>query len=101
MRVATTTEAGPVATLTQDQINTEFSHIIRTNFSGQLTDNAAEIGKWLQGSSTRLAIRDTMDSWDGRIYQASTQTFIKPTGVNTVLVRTSTGFNVFTSYPIP
>lgn len=36
MRVPATTASGPVATMTPDQIDTEFSHIIRTNFSGQL-----------------------------------------------------------------
>lgn len=40
MRVPATTATGPVADLTQDQIDAEFSHIIRTNFSGQVN--------WLQ-----------------------------------------------------
>src|SRR3546814_20031298 len=34
MRVPTTTECGPVATMNPDQIQTEFSHIMWTNFSG-------------------------------------------------------------------
>ncbi len=38
MRVPTTTAAGPVASSTQDMIDTEFSHNIRTNFSGHVND---------------------------------------------------------------
>src|SRR3546814_7831565 len=34
MRGPTTTECGPVATMNPDQIQTEFSHIMWTNFSG-------------------------------------------------------------------
>ena len=34
MRVATTTERGPVATMPSDQVNAEFSHLMWTNFSG-------------------------------------------------------------------
>ena len=41
MRVPTTTATGPVASFTQDEIDTEFSHIIWTNFSGQLTTKDA------------------------------------------------------------
>lgn len=36
MRVPTTTFGGPVATIAQDQIDAEFSHIVWTNFSGQV-----------------------------------------------------------------
>lgn len=43
MRVPTTTAAGPVATFTQDQIDTEFSRIVWTNFSGQLTQANSQL----------------------------------------------------------
>lgn len=33
MRVTTTIERGPVATMPSDQVNVEFSHLIWTNFS--------------------------------------------------------------------
>lgn len=34
MRVTTTIERGPVATMPSDQVNVEFSHLIWTNLSG-------------------------------------------------------------------
>lgn len=34
MRVTTTIERGPVATMPSDQVNAEFSHLMWTNFSG-------------------------------------------------------------------
>jgi hypothetical protein len=34
MRVTTTTERGPVATMPSDQVDAEFSHLMWTNFSG-------------------------------------------------------------------
>lgn len=34
MRVTTTTERGPVATMPSEQVNAEFSHLMWTNFSG-------------------------------------------------------------------
>jgi hypothetical protein len=63
--------------------------------------NAGAINKWSAGSSPRLAIQSSMDPAAGTVYERATQTFIQPTGVNTVLVRTSTGYNVLTSYPTP
>jgi RHS repeat-associated protein len=66
-----------------------------------LSANVGAINKWLAGSSPRLAIQDSMDSALGRVYERATQTFVQPSGVNTVLVRTPTGYNVLTSYPTP
>lgn len=34
MRVTTTIEGGPVATMPSDRVNAEFSHLRWTNFSG-------------------------------------------------------------------
>ena len=34
MRVTTTTAGGPVATMSSDQVNAEFSHLMWSNFSG-------------------------------------------------------------------
>ena len=39
MRVATTTDAGPVDALPQDLVDREFSQITWTNFSGQVKPN--------------------------------------------------------------
>lgn len=66
-----------------------------------LSSNVGAISKWLAGTSPRLAIQDSMDSGLGRVYERATQSFVQPSGVNTVLVRTPTGYNVLTSYPTP
>ncbi len=66
-----------------------------------IANNGTKISQWLQGSSPRLAIQGPMDSAAGRVYEQATQSFISPSSVNTVLVRTPSGFNVFTSYPVP
>ena len=50
MRVATTTERGPVATMPSDQVNAEFSHLMWTNFSGP--DRVYQGKDW-------VAVRDT------------------------------------------
>jgi len=42
-----------------------------------------------------------MDPDGGMIYERATATFMQPSSVNTVLVRTPAGFNVLTSYPTP
>ena len=45
MRVTTTTARGPVATMSSNQVNAEFSHLMWTNFSGLDTadqDHGAE-----------------------------------------------------------
>jgi hypothetical protein len=66
-----------------------------------ISTNAGAITKWLAGSSPRLAIQDSMDSALGRVYERATQSFLQPSSVNTVLVRTPSGYNVLTSYPTP
>lgn len=66
-----------------------------------LSANAGAISKWLAGTSPRLAIQDSMDSSLGRVYERASQSFVPPRGVNSVLVRTPTGYNVLTSYPTP
>ena len=62
MRVPATTATGPVADLTQDQIDAEFSHIIRTNFSGQVSGEARQIGhSWTPENPMGMANpRDTL-----------------------------------------
>lgn len=64
--------------------------------------NSQAVSKWLSGCSPRRAIQSPSPmNVDGRVYERASQTFIQPTGVNTVLVRTPTGYNVLTSYPTP
>ena len=66
-----------------------------------IASNADAISEWLAGTKPRLPIQDSMDPALGRVYARATNSFIQPSGVNTVLVRTPSGYNVLTSYPTP
>lgn len=52
MRVTTTIERGPVATMPCDQVDAEFSHLIWTNFSGP-DSGLTRVGRALQKHSDR------------------------------------------------
>lgn len=66
-----------------------------------ISANAEKIDEWLAGSKPRITIRTSMDPGGGRVYEKATQTFLRPTGVKTILERTPTGYYVLTSYPTP
>jgi len=61
-------------------------------YSAKHADGFHELG---DRSEQRLCVE-----WAaGRVYVQETQTFVDPTGINTVLARTSTGYDILTSYP--
>lgn len=55
MRVTTTIERGPAATMPSDQVNVEFSHLIWTNFSGPDSDIATLLQPFRRGAADRTA----------------------------------------------
>lgn len=63
MRVPTTTAGGPVATHTRAQIDAEFSHILWTNFSGQVTINNTDPTGRYWGEDAVESVTD-WDGWD-------------------------------------
>lgn len=66
-----------------------------------IASHSEQIQEWLRGSEPTLTIDMRTDLTVGRLYERATQKFITPGGVRTVLFRTSSGFRVHTSFPIP
>lgn len=62
--------------------------------------NSERIQQWLRGSGSKLVIRSRTSSNAGKLYERDTRKFITPGGVETVLIRTPSGFRILTSYPI-
>jgi hypothetical protein len=56
MRVLTTTAAGPVGALPQDLVDREFSQIMWTNFSGQVTFLTRTLRRRLTGWARRCSV---------------------------------------------
>lgn len=74
MRVPTTIPGGPVASMPQDQVDTEFSHIVWTNFSGQVSGyidagRHASKGEWSKAArSAELPLLQQAASEGGKRY---------------------------------
>ncbi|QEO14966.1 hypothetical protein FLP10_11460 [Agromyces intestinalis] len=69
-----------------------------------LLTHQAKITEWLAGSKPKLVLDGTMNPQGGRVWVRSTHEFVKPSGIRTVLHRSTTleiGFRITTSYPTP
>jgi Bacterial CdiA-CT RNAse A domain len=73
----------------------------RTATADNIAANQQTIDEWLQGASPKLAIQNPMEPAGGIVYERDTQSFLPAAEVNTVIVRSSTGYYVLTSYPTP
>jgi hypothetical protein len=66
-----------------------------------IANNDSTIAQWLRGSEDRLSVTDKMQLSDGRVYLRSSNSFVSPSRVTTILFRHPTGYHVLTSFPMP